>query len=92
MRLLTTLLLICSLNTVLAQQSNHSVTIGTVNRTFIKYLPTGFNPSTESLPVVFCLHGLGDNAQNMSGIGLNIIADTARFYLRMPMILPFLMQ
>mgnify|MGYP000614765716 CR=1 FL=1 len=62
-----------------AQQSNESMDIGGVNRTYVQYLPTGFNPSTESLPVVFCLHGLGDVSTNMANIGFNNMADTARF-------------
>lgn len=63
----------------ISQQTNQSVDINGVTRDYIQYLPNGFDAGTESLPVVFCLHGLGDNAQNMSGIGLNIMSDTARF-------------
>ncbi len=62
-----------------AQQTNESVNIGATNRTYVQYLPTGFNPSTESLPVVFCLHGIGDVSTNMANIGFNQIGDTARF-------------
>lgn len=62
-----------------AQQTNETIMIGAENRSYIQYLPTGFDVSTESLPVVFILHGLGDNAANMSGVGTNNIADTARF-------------
>ena len=61
------------------QQTNESININGTTRTYVQYLPVGFNPSTESLPVVFCLHGIGDNATNMSGIGFNQMADTARF-------------
>ncbi len=62
-----------------AQQTNETITIGPDNRSYIKYLPTGFDQNTESLPVVFILHGLGDVASNMAGVGTNDIADTARF-------------
>ena len=62
-----------------AQQSNETITVGGQNRTYVQYLPTGFDVATESLPVVFVLHGLGDNASNMAGVGTNNIADTARF-------------
>ncbi|MFT6503692.1 MAG: polyhydroxybutyrate depolymerase [Crocinitomicaceae bacterium] len=62
-----------------SQQTNENVDIGATNRTYVQYLPTGFNPATESLPVVFCLHGIGDVSTNMSGIGFNQIGDTARF-------------
>ena len=67
-----------------AQQTNQTIQIASANRSFIQYLPSGFDPGTESLPLVFCLHGLGDNAQNMSGIGLNSMADTARFIVIYP--------
>lgn len=62
-----------------AQQTNETITIGPDNRSYIKYLPTAFDQNTESLPVVFILHGLGDVASNMAGVGTNNIADTARF-------------
>lgn len=77
---ITTFLLALALNSICySQQTNETVTIGAENRTFVQYLPTGFNPVTESLPVVFCLHGIGDVATNMSNIGFNQIGDTARF-------------
>ena len=62
-----------------AQQTNESMDIGGVNRTYVQYLPTGFDSSTESLPVVICLHGLGDVSTNIANIGFNQIGDTARF-------------
>jgi polyhydroxybutyrate depolymerase len=67
-----------------AQQSNETITIGSLTRSYVQYLPTGFDPATESLPVLFVLHGLGDNAANMAGIGTNNIADTARFLVIYP--------
>lgn len=75
--LLTLTLIIGSI--VYGQQTNESIDIASVNRTYIQYLPSGFDPNTESLPVVFCLHGLGDNAANMANIGLNNMADLERF-------------
>lgn len=67
-----------------AQQSNETILIGSATRSYIQYLPTGFDPAAESLPVVFVLHGLGDNAANMAGVGTNNIADTARFLVIYP--------
>lgn len=67
-----------------AQQTTESVTIGSENREYIQYLPSGFDPQTESLPVVLCLHGLGDNAANMSNIGLNTLANVERFIVIYP--------
>lgn len=79
MKLLILAIIAFGTTTVFAQQTNESISIGTENRTYVQYLPTGFNQNTESLPVVFILHGLGDVATNMAGIGTNNIADTARF-------------
>lgn len=62
-----------------AQQTNETLQVGTTTRTYVQYLPTGFDSATESLPVVFCLHGIGDVATNMANIGFNQMADTARF-------------
>ena len=64
---------------IFAQQTNETITIGQETRSYVRYLPTGFDVGSESLPVVFILHGLGDVATNMAGVGTNNIADTARF-------------
>ncbi|MCJ8291710.1 MAG: T9SS type A sorting domain-containing protein [Crocinitomicaceae bacterium] len=79
MKLLLLAAIVFGTTAIFAQQTNESITIGTENRTYVQYLPTGFDVTTESLPVVFILHGLGDVATNMAGIGTNNIADTARF-------------
>ncbi len=82
-----TLLLILSIGFGLltfAQQTNHTITIGGVQRNYIQYLPVNFDPATEELPVVFVLHGLGGNAQEMTGAGMNLVADTARFIIVYP--------
>lgn len=76
----STLLAALTLSTsIMAQQTNETITIGGVTRTYIQKLPTGFDANSESLPVVFCLHGLGGNAQQMTNIGFNQMGDTARF-------------
>ncbi len=62
-----------------SQQTNETIDIGGVTREYIQNLPVAFDPINESLPVVFCLHGLGSNAQVMTAIGFNQIGDTARF-------------
>jgi len=79
MKLITTISLACLALFSIGQQTNQSMDVGGVNRTYVQYLPSGFDPLTESLPVVFCLHGIGDIATNMANIGFNQIADTARF-------------
>jgi len=67
-----------------SQQSNQTISINGVTRSYIQYLPTGYNSATESLPVVFVLHGLGGTAASMTGAGLSQIADTARFIVVYP--------
>ena len=79
MKLIITLLLFCTASFAFSQQTNENMDVGGTNRTYVQYLPTGFDPGTESLPVVFCLHGLGDVATNIANIGFNPIGDTARF-------------
>lgn len=65
--------------TLFAQQTNETIDVNGDSRTYVRYLPTGFDPNTESLPVVLIFHGLGDVATNMANIGANQMADTARF-------------
>lgn len=72
----------------LSQQTNETADIGGTSRTYVQYLPTGFDSNTESLPVVFVLHGIGDVATNMANIGTNLIADTARFIVIYPQGIP----
>jgi len=73
---------------VYSQQTNQTVTIGGVQRNYIQYLPVGFNAATETLPVVFVLHGIGGNAQEMTAAGMNLVADTARFIIIYPQGVP----
>lgn len=62
----------------IAQQTSKTVTVSGVTRNYIQYLPVGFNPQTEQLPVVIILHGLGGTNTQMVSAGFNAIADTAR--------------
>jgi polyhydroxybutyrate depolymerase len=78
-------LVLCSLSfPIFAQQTSHSITSGGESRTYIKYLPSNFNQSSESLPLVIVLHGLGDTGMGMTGTGFKQIADTARFVVVFP--------
>ena len=71
-----------------AQQTNETIDINGTTRDYIQYLPVGFNQTTESLPVVFVLHGIGGTASGMTVAGTNLIADTARFICVYPQGMP----
>ncbi len=45
-----------------------------VQRQYLEYVPTIYNPENPA-PVIFCLHGLGDNMTNFSGVGFDNVAD-----------------
>lgn len=77
-KLLLLILSISFTQVSISQQSNQTISIGGVTRNYIQYLPSGFDPQTESLPVVFILHGVGATAASMTSIGMNNLADTAR--------------
>ncbi len=70
-----------------AQLTQHSMMVGTASRNYYKYLPVNYQAS-ENLPVVFILHGLGGNAQQMTLAGFNLISDTARVIAIYPDALP----
>lgn len=62
-----------------SQLSSESIEVNGVTRSYYQYLPTGYDPGTEQVPIVFLLHGIGGTAANCATYGLNPIADTARF-------------
>lgn len=66
-----------------AQHTTHSFTWDGLSREYISYVPASYDGST-AVPVVFCLHGLGDNMNNFKGIGMNFVADTANFIVITP--------
>lgn len=66
-----------------AQWSNHSFTWASATRNYRMYIPPAYNPSTPA-SLVLTLHGLGDNMSNFSGIGMNLIADTANIIVIVP--------
>ena len=43
-------------------------------RQYLEYVPTIYNPENPA-PVIFCLHGLGDNMTNFTGVGFDNVAD-----------------
>jgi polyhydroxybutyrate depolymerase len=79
--LLLLLLLICTTST--AQWTNKTMSFGGNTRQYRVYLPAGYNTATV-YPLVLTLHGLGDNMNNFSAIGMNTVADTAKFIVVVP--------
>lgn len=85
MRYTITLLLalFLSVTSGIAQWTNKTLNFGGYNREYRIYLPSGYS-SSGFYPLVLTLHGLGDNMTNFSGIGMNNIADTAKFIVVVP--------
>lgn len=57
-----------------AQQTTRTFDWDATTREYIEYVPTSYDGSSPA-PVVFCLHGLGDNMTNFAGLGFHQIAD-----------------
>lgn len=49
-----------------------------LTRQYREYVPTSYT-GTQPVPLVICLHGLGDNMTSFSGIGIHQLADSAQF-------------
>lgn len=49
-----------------------------ISREYRQYVPSSYDGS-EAVPLVIALHGLGDNINNFSGVGFQVLADTAGF-------------
>jgi len=56
---------------------------GGLTRSYIEHVPTIYSSSTP-VPLVICLHGMGDNMSNFSGIGMHQVSDTANFIVLTP--------
>ena len=56
---------------------------GGQTREYSIYVPAIYTPANP-VPLVFALHGLGDNIANFSGVGFNYFADTANFITVLP--------
>lgn len=77
------ILALLPLGGLFAQWSSLSLTLGSTNRTYKLYTPANYNPANPAA-VVITLHGLGDNMNNFSLIGMDAIADTANFFIIVP--------
>lgn len=64
-------------------ETTNTLEFGGESREFLSYVPAMYDGS-EAVPIVFCLHGLGDNMNNFSNIGMNLVADTANFIVITP--------
>lgn len=69
---------------VFAQLTNETITINGVTRNYKMYVPTGFDSQTESPSLVLVMHGLGSSSSDMTGMGFNLVADTARIIVFYP--------
>lgn len=56
-------------------------------RSYRIYIPASYD-SSQPVPLVLALHGLGDDASNFQAVGFNQIADTANFIAVYPNALP----
>lgn len=54
-------------------QTTHQISFGGNQRSFMVCLPAGFD-STQSVPLIIGLHGLGDNISNFSQVGMQQLA------------------
>jgi len=57
-------------------------------RSYISYVPQKYYDTGENVPLMFALHGFGDNIDNFSNIGFHRYADTANFIVVYPEALP----
>ncbi|NLA25100.1 MAG: hypothetical protein GX879_09055, partial [Bacteroidales bacterium] len=53
-----------------AQQTSRTFEWDGVQREYIEFIPNSYSEDVPS-PVIFCLHGLGDNMNNFSSLGFN---------------------
>lgn len=57
-----------------SQSEVRTINWDNVDREYIEYVPSSYS-SENPAPVVFCLHGLGDNMTNFSNLGFHQIAN-----------------
>lgn len=75
MKKIFTLLAVLSLCFVLQAQTTKTINHGGTDRQYLEYVPSSYNASTPA-PVLFVLHGLGDDMSNMfNASGFRSIAN-----------------
>jgi polyhydroxybutyrate depolymerase len=72
--LFTTLIFLLITTAIFSQHVTRTITWDGTERQYLEYVPTIYDPGTPA-PVVFCLHGLGDNMTNFATIGFDQVAD-----------------
>ncbi len=65
------------------QQEPMSMQYDGLTRVYLRYVPAMYD-SSVAVPLVICLHGLGDTMTNFVNIGMNFVADTANFIVLTP--------
>lgn len=65
-----------------AQMTTHSYAYDGVSREFNLYIPSSYSAATDTLPMVFFLHGMGGNMNNFSG--LTYKAEQEKFIMVIP--------
>jgi polyhydroxybutyrate depolymerase len=74
-KLFTLIAILCLTASVFAQtQTPRTLTWDATEREYLEYVPSIYSAETPA-PVIFCLHGLGDNMSNFSGLGFSQIAE-----------------
>lgn len=68
------ILTVLAIVTIAQTQTTRTITWDGLERQYIEYVPASYN-SEILAPVVFCLHGLGDNMANFSNIGFHQLAN-----------------
>jgi polyhydroxybutyrate depolymerase len=74
---------VLTISNAFSQLETRNIIWDNTNREYLEYLPADYSIET-STPIVFGLHGLGDNMNNFYNFGMKFIADTANFILIIP--------
>lgn len=78
------LILVVITSSFVSAQTNDSFIHNGINRSFVYYTPSSWSP-TESLPVLFVLHGITQNGEGLMDItGFNDIAEENNFIVCYP--------
>ncbi len=83
MKILFSSLIAISFIVNISAQTSKTMEFDGLTRKYLEYVPASYD-GTEAVPIVLCLHGLGDNMNNFFQIGMNYIADTANFIVLTP--------